>query len=453
MKFPKSNLTRAFIQRVALIFILLFLFITLFYRWGFPTYYYWKMEQPVKEAQKLIQTGHEDQIPDDLVVVAVDNQTSISEEELTSDIIFRLNQEGIALNRFWIDQTTTEAVKKGRSVQRLYSQNRQRNDFYTIFFTQGQTFYLIGISIPDFQAAIQTLFPIVIAATVLFLGLLFGLIVLLVRKQIIEPIRRLEQTTRTISKLNFAASDVQEENELGNLSQSINQMKRSLSQHEMEMLERNDQLKAFSSNLAHELKTPLSVMQLLVDGEQLGLENPTFLADVDQQLVNMNDLVVNLLAYSQQMKETIQFEKMAIKPLIEKELAQQQLIDQKFTIELEVEDCQLETNEQLMRMVLSNLLTNGMKYSLDKQMRIIGKKQGEQYQLAFVNKAAEMSHKQFSQLAEPFVVGEESRNSHLSGTGLGLSIVEQTLKLLGGELMLQQDDHCFIATVVLPIEV
>ncbi|MDT2598203.1 HAMP domain-containing sensor histidine kinase [Enterococcus hulanensis] len=453
MNFPKSNLTRAFIQRVALIFILLFLFITLFYRWGFPTYYYWKMEQPVKEAQKLIQTGHEDQIPDDLVVVAVDNQTSVSEEELTSDITFRLNQEGIALNRFWIDQTTTEAVKKGRSVQRLYSQNRQRNDFYSVFFTQGQTFYLIGTSIPDFQAAIQTLFPIVIAATVLFLGLLFGMIVLLVRKQIIEPIRRLEQTTRTISKLNFAASDVQEENELGNLSQSINQMKRSLSQHEMEMLERNDQLKAFSSNLAHELKTPLSVMQLLVDGEQLGLENPTFLADLDQQLVNMNELVVNLLNYSQQMKETIEFEKMAIKPLIKKELAQQQLIDQKFTIELEVEDCQLETNEQLMRMVLSNLLTNGMKYSLDKQMRIIGKKQGEQYQLIFVNKAAEMSHKQFSQLAEPFVVGEESRNNHLSGTGLGLSIVEQTLKLLGGELTLQQENHCFIATVVLPIEV
>lgn len=448
MNFPKSNLTRAFIQRVALIFILLFLFITLFYRWGFPTYYYCKMEQPVKEAQKLIQTGQEDQIPDDLVVVAVDNQTSISEEELTSDITFRLNQKGIALNRFWIDQTTTEAVKKGRSVQRLYSQNRQRNDFYTIFFTQGQTFYLIGTSIPDFQAAIQTLFPIVITATIFFLGLLFGLIVLLVRKQIIEPIRRLEQTTRTISKLNFAASDV----ELGNLSQSINQMKRSLSQHEMEMLERNDQLKAFSSNLAHELKTPLSVMQLLVDGEQLGVENPTFLADLDQQLVNMNDLVVNLLAYSQQMKETIQFEKIAIKPLIEKELAQQQLIDQKFTIELEVEDCQLETNEQLMRMVLSNLLTNAIKYSLDKQMRIIGKKQGEQYQLVFVNKAAELSHKQFSQLAEPFVVGEESRNNHLSGTGLGLSIVEQTLKLLGGELTLQQGDHCFIATVVLPIE-
>lgn len=47
----KNSLTRVFIQRVAIIFALILLVLTLFYRWGFPTYYYWKMEQPVKEAQ------------------------------------------------------------------------------------------------------------------------------------------------------------------------------------------------------------------------------------------------------------------------------------------------------------------------------------------------------------------------------------------------------------------
>lgn len=291
-----------------------------------------------------------------------------------------------------------------------------------------------------------------LAATILFLVLLFALIVLLVRKQIIEPISRLEQATRNISKLNFGDSDIQEENELGNLSQSISQMKHSLQQHEMDMLERNDQLKAFSSNLAHELKTPLSVMQLLVDGEQLGLENPSFFEDIDQQLVNMNDLVANLLSYSQQMKDAIQFEKVAIKALVGKEAAQQELIDPEFQMKLEVEACLLNTNEQLMRMVLSNLLTNGLKYSLDKQMRITGKRTIQHYQLTFENQSIELSCKQLSKLTEPFVVGEESRNSHLSGTGLGLSIVEETLKLIGGALTIQQKDHRFVATVILPIE-
>lgn len=229
-------------------------------------------------------------------------------------------------------------------------------------------------------------------------------------------------------------------------------MKRSLQQHEMEMLERNDQLKAFSSNLAHELKTPLSIMQLLVDGEQMGLENPAFLEDIDQQLLNMNALVTNLLAYSQQMKETIQFERINISSLLEKEVAQERLIDQTFQIDLKTEACELETNPQLLSIVLTNLLTNSMKYSLDKQVKITGNKQESQYQIMFENRANPLSQQQFSHLKEPFVVGEKSRNSHLSGTGLGLSIVEQTLRLIGGEFTLRQENHSFLATIVLPIQ-
>lgn len=451
MNYRKNSLTRSFIRRVGIIFILMLLLAALFYRWIFPTYYYWRMEQPVKEAQQAIQKGENKQFSDDLVVVSLDNKDANSEEELTEELAFRLNREGISLNRFWVDRTTINAVKSGRSVQRLYQQSKQKSDFYTIFFNKGDTFYLVGTSIPDFKAAIHTLLPILAAATLLFLLVIFGLMILLVRKQLIDPLRRLEQTTRNISKLDFADSDVYAENELGNLSQSINQMKRSLQQHEMEMLERNDQLKAFSSNLAHELKTPLSVMQLLVDGEELGLENPAFLADIDQQLAKMNELVRDILTYSRQLKEDLQLEEVAIQEVVEHEVQQQQLIDQKFQMELEIEKAQIQTNEQLLRMILVNLLTNGMKYSLDKQMKISGKIQGEYYQLIFENKAQNLTDQQFSQLAEPFVVGEESRNERLSGTGLGLSIVKESLRSLGGELLLQQENDRFIATVKLPI--
>lgn len=452
MKYRKNSLTRSFIQRVGIIFILMLLLATLFYRWVFPTYYYWRIEQPVKEVQQAIQKGENKQFPDDLIVVSLENKDANSEEELTEELTFGLNREGISLNRFWMDRTTINAVKSGRSVQRLYQQNKQKSDLYTIFFNHGDTLYLVGTSIPDFKAAVHTLLPILAAATILFLLIIFGLMILLVRKQIIEPLRRLEQTTRNISKLDFADSDVHAENELGSLSQSINQMKRSLQQHEMEMLERNDQLKAFSSNLAHELKTPLSVMQLLVDGENIGLENPTFLADIDQQLAKMNDLVRDILSYSRQLKKDIQLEKVSIQEVVEQEVKQQLLIDPNFQIRLELEQSHIQTNEQLLRMILVNLLTNGMKYSLDKQMKISGKIQGDNYQLIFENKAKNLTDQQFSQLTEPFVVGEESRNNRLSGTGLGLSIVQQSLKSLDGELLLQQENDRFLATVNLPIK-
>ena len=452
MNYRKNSLTRSFIQRVGIIFILMLLLATLFYRWVFPTYYYWRIEQPVKEVQQAIQKGENKQFPDDLIVVSLENKDANSEEELTEELTFGLNREGISLKRFWMDRTTINAVKSGRSVQRLYQQNKQKSDLYTIFFNHWDTLYLVGTSIPDFKAAVHTLLPILAAATILFLLIIFGLMILLVRKQIIEPLRRLEQTTRNISKLDFADSDAHAENELGSLSQSINQMKRSLQQHEMEMLERNDQLKAFSSNLAHELKTPLSVMQLLVDGENIGLENPTFLADIDQQLAKMNDLVRDILSYSRQLKKDIQLEKVSIQEVVEQEVKQQLLIDPNFQIRLELEQSHIQTNEQLLRMILVNLLTNGMKYSLDKQMKISGKIQGDNYQLIFENKAKNLTDQQFSQLTEPFVVGEESRNNRLSGTGLGLSIVQQSLKSLDGELLLQQENDRFLATVNLPIK-
>ena len=452
MNYRKNSLTRSFILRVGIIFILVLLLAALFYRWIFPTYYYWRMEQPVKDAQQAIQKGENKQFPDDLIVVSLENKDANSEEELTEELTFGLNREGISLNRFWVDRTTINAVKSGRSVQRLYQQNKQKSDFYTIFFNHGDTFYLVGTSIPDFKAAVHTLLPILAAATLLFLLIIFGLMILLVRKQIIEPLRRLEQTTRNISKLDFADSDVHEENELGSLSQSINQMKHSLQQHEKEMLERNDQLKDFSSNLAHELKTPLSVMQLLVDGENMGLENPTFLEDIDQQLAKMNDLVRDILSYSRQLKKDIQLEKVSIQEVVEQEVKQQQLIDPNFQIRLELEKSHIQTNEQLLRMILVNLLTNGLKYSLDKQMKISGKIRGDHYQLIFENTAKSLTNQQFSQLAEPFVVGEESRNDRLSGTGLGLSIVNESLKSLGGDLLLQQGNDHFSVTVNLPID-
>ena len=115
MKYRKNSLTRSFIQRVGIIFILMLLLATLFYRWVFPTYYYWRIEQPVKEVQQAIQKGENKQFPDDLIVVSLENKDANSEEELTEELTFGLNREGISLNRFWMDRTTINAVKSGRS--------------------------------------------------------------------------------------------------------------------------------------------------------------------------------------------------------------------------------------------------------------------------------------------------------------------------------------------------
>jgi signal transduction histidine kinase len=77
---------------------------------------------------------------------------------------------------------------------------------------------------------------------------------------------------------------------------------------------------------------------------------------------------------------------------------------------------------------------------------------GSHYQLLVENKAMPMTPEQFSHLLEPFVVGEASRNHHLSGTGLGLSIVQETVHALSGTLQLEQDNGWFRVLLRFPIE-
>ena len=121
LKKRKNSLTRSFVLRVSVIFFMIVVLLAVFYRWGFPTYYYWKMEQPVKETQKSIQQGKNPSASSDVVVIDLAAKEFAHEEEATNDLAFRLDKEGISLNRFWVDRTTIQSVQAGDSVQRLLS--------------------------------------------------------------------------------------------------------------------------------------------------------------------------------------------------------------------------------------------------------------------------------------------------------------------------------------------
>lgn len=439
-------------KRILVVFILMLAVFGLFYRYVFPTYYYWKMEQPVKVAEKLIQTNQEAQLDSSVVVVKIPEYQSFSETDLNDTITFKLQRQGISLSKFWVDQASLEKLGQQEAVQRLYNQSRQGTDFYSRYFYKGQTLYLVGTSIPNFRQALSIMLPLVLLAVVLFLLILSGLLYLIVRKQIIQPVNRLVQRTSQISQLDFAENPVEETNELKLLSQSINQMNQSLQQHETHLLKRNQQLKNFASNLAHEIKTPMSVMQLLVDSEKMGITSPTFLADLDQQIQQMNQLVGQILSFSQQEKEALTLTEVALQPVILQEIQQAQKIDTKFQFDVTLADYQLTTNLELLRIILLNLITNGMKYSLDKKLEIYGAEKSGAYYITFQNSANNLSAELLEQLTDPFVVGETSRNQHLAGTGLGLSIVQEALIALGGQLELKQADNQFIAVIKLPLK-
>lgn len=450
LKYQKNKLTISLLKRIFLVFILAGIIFTLFYKFAFPTYYYWKIEQPVKDAQVAIQKNKKIPKSSDLIIIKIDNYQSENVDNLNGLMLNELRKQGVALNKFWLDEYTLNRISHGKPVQTLYNQLQQKSDFYTIFLKKNSDLYIIGTNIVSFRDAVGTLVPLGIIAAIIIVTLIIILIILITRRQLIRPIEQLEEATRSISLLDFSENDINLDNELGLLGHSINSMKLALKKHDQELVERNQQLQDFSANLTHELKTPLSTMQLLIEAEKYGLNNPEFLPDLEEQLTNMNNLVQQILNYSQNQSTDMSFSIFSIKELLNEQVKKYLIIAPNFSINSNIVDFNIEANQEMFKLIIDNLITNSIKYSLDQNLSITGKLRRNYYELTFINSAKTLSPEKFQKLKDPFVVSEESRNNNLSGTGLGLTIADKAVTRLNGVLNLEQKNNNFIAILKLP---
>lgn len=424
-----------------------------FYIYVFPTYYYWKLEQPVKEAEKIVQQQKEEYLSPEIILLKVDNFSELSPEELNEHLDTQLNNKRYTLNKFWITPDTIESVNQGQSLQRLYTQGNQKIDFYCRYFQIGNTFYGVGTSIPSFREVTSIILPLILIT--LFFVLLLLIIVLFysVRKNIIEPIEHLEILTRKISKRHFSKLNLREENELSLLTESINEMSQSLQLYERDLLNKNDKLKNFSRNLAHELKTPLSVLQLLIDSHDMGMKNENFIEELNIQVIHINELIERILEFSQKEKDQIVFNTISVNCLLEEEVRRIFFINSNFKCHINLQNTELRTSLPHFQIVLQNIFNNALKYSKDERLIVDGGIYNGYCTLEFINKSELYSEKDLHRILEDFEVGDISRNQRLSGTGLGFSIIEQALIFLNGNFEVMQQEDLFIVKIILPAQI
>lgn len=451
LKFLKTSLTGNLIKRVAFVFMLSIFSFGLFYHYVFPTYYYWQQEKPVKQAKKLIIDNQAEKINEEVIMIHGEDWLNLTEDDLNNQLNLELIKSDITLSKFWLNKDVCQTLLEGKTIQRLYHQKKLKNDFYALFFKKDNQLYLVGRSIPSFRETISVLFPILFISTIAILFSLILLIVFYVRKELILPIRKMEQAARQMSALNFTMNDFETKNELGILGDSMKQMASSLQEYEQQMLTRNEQLEEFSLNIAHELKTPLAVSQLLVEAERMGLPSPIFFDELDKQLADMNHKITHILDYSMQLKEELSYSTIDISNYGQRQQEYYHQLDQQFIINLNFLTAEIHTNETMLDLIFDNLITNALKYSIDKRLFISGRKINSRYEITFQNHSHKLSSNLITKLTEPFVVGEDSRNTFLSGTGLGLTIVKQAVEKLNGFCTIQQVENIFFVTISLPL--
>lgn len=197
----------------------------------------------------------------------------------------------------------------------------------------------------------------------------------------------------------------------------------------------------FSSNVSHELKTPLTSIcgfsELLVNGmvdDDNKEEFYKLIYDDSKRLLNLIEDIMKISGL--ETEETFSREEIKLNELIKDILrAQRNLIDEKnIAVSLEGDGLVFE-NKTMMWELFANIINNGLKYNKDGGKLDIKISEDEKhYEVLIVDTGIGIPSKDLARIFERFYRVDKSRSRKIGGTGLGLSIVKHVLQSIDGKL-------------------
>jgi len=288
--------------------------------------------------------------------------------------------------------------------------------------------------------------------------LLFGVFLLFfITKKLTDPIVELNSIAQKMSSLDFSKRYLgKSKDEIGELGESINTLSEKLETTISELVEANNKLlsdieyerkidnmrKEFISNVSHELKTPIALIQGYAEGLMVNInedeENKNFYCGVIiDEAGKMNRLVKELLELSliesgQAKLETSTFELSSLLKLVVKK--NMLLLKQKGVV-LEVvtpEVININADYDKIERVVVNFLTNAINH-VDENgiIRFMVKKAGNRARIIVFNSGEHIPEDSLDKIWSSFYKVDKARTREYGGTGLGLSIVRAVLELHG----------------------
>ena len=202
----------------------------------------------------------------------------------------------------------------------------------------------------------------------------------------------------------------------------------------------NTSLKLYNTNLAHELKTPLSVVRSNLDMLEL-TKNEKFIASSKEELTHIENIINSLLFLIQKRSSGENYEIKNLSNIIKKSGAKfpQLTIDfDNFHTEI-----QKEINEDLFILLVENIFENAHKYSSDKKITISLNEKS----LKFNNQIEKnLSTKELKQIEEIFYQVDNSRNSQ--GYGLGIPMIKKIIENFGWEMKISCKNNIFEIKII-----
>ena len=269
------------------------------------------------------------------------------------------------------------------------------------------------------------------------LALLGGVATYFISGHALRPINEFSDKIEEVQAQNLAASRIEENKikELNQLSVSYNKMLERLS----DAFEIQRQFTAYA---AHELRTPLSLMQVLLD-----LYNSTRPPDQDadtlqtiKMVTEQNDrlskMVKTLLDMSE-LQTVGRDEKIIVDALIDEVLEDLEPLAQEKNIKLigKCKDITMIGSDILIYRLVYNLVENAIKYNhLDGQVTVTAYQKEKHIYLSVEDTGSGIPEDLRERVFEPFFRVDKSRSRELGGVGLGLALVREIVRVHDGSI-------------------
>lgn len=198
----------------------------------------------------------------------------------------------------------------------------------------------------------------------------------------------------------------------------------------------------FFSNVSHEIKTPLSVIQSYAQALQNENLTPQEKKDYTNTIIKyskrLSELITNFLKLKKLEKQNIQ---PIAKPydvcrqLTECILQFENIWETKnITVQVNTEDRRIiETDASLIELIWNNLLSNAFKFTPPGGEVSLSQTATEEEVIIKISDTGEgMSEENMQHIFEKFYQGDSSRSTE--GNGLGLSLVLRVLQIIGGSI-------------------
>ena len=213
----------------------------------------------------------------------------------------------------------------------------------------------------------------------------------------------------------------------------------------LERLERSfHQASRFSGDAAHELKTPLTILQ----GElERTLQQVPPGSEVQQRLSYLLDEVhrlsgiirkLLLLSLADAGQLSLYLVDVDISELLLQMLEDLEMLAPDLTVKTDIaKDLKVKGDRDLLMQVLQNLFSNAIKYNLaDGWIKVDAFQSNGSLQVTIVNASEGIKEGDRALIFDRFHRGDPSRNRKIEGIGLGLSLAREIVRAHHGELML-----------------